>query len=472
VIPGGKYVKVICLVLLLGSSAQQRSLAEEREALQWFAPSEFGPANPDPRQFIQLIRSPSAWEKARKYVRVFEVYTSFVNKVPDEVLRELFAYLADQQIQLALESPILSMISKDQCGWGVEGYGPPQMFRRTAERVKNLGGRLVYVAMDEPLFYGRDFTSKDNRIACHDSIAELARNAARNVAEIRQIFPDVQVGDIEPAEGLPNAEVELPEWFAAFEKATGKRLAFFHADVLFGADFVRAQLDAYKAAGDAHIAFGFIFNGNGAAKSGRAWMQTAFARTQRIHALRLPLQHVVVQDWDMYPEEFLPETSESALTNLILYVNSRSAYQSPAIDLFELTNTDDAARRILTTSVDEVNRRTENGWRRGGVRLIFPAKDSQRDLVPVYRQINMKSGDQLITTTSVEERNDALRRGYGEPRLLGYAYGASDLAGKPLRRAYDVTRKAHFYTFFEEEYLALPRDRWSLEGVAARFPYY
>ena len=57
--------------------------------------------------------------------------------------------------------------------------------------VRELGGDLRYIAMDELYYFGYQDAS-----GCHQSAAELAANVAQSVARARRIFPNVVIGDI------------------------------------------------------------------------------------------------------------------------------------------------------------------------------------------------------------------------------------------------------------------------------------
>ena len=440
---------------------------------QWFAPTQFGPQSPDPAQFLELAKDPAAWSQSRIQINVFKVYLAFVDKLPDDTLRTIFAYLNQSHLALALESPMLKFDEQEHCGWGIEGYGPRLVFRHIAERIRNLGGNLAYIAMDEPLFYGHDFVATDGRQACRRRIEDIAADVAENIAEFRTIFPNIIVGDIEPVGSLREGDRkgELRHWFSAYKAATGLPIAFLHDDVLFDITLDAAQMDAYQVTREAHIPMGFIYNGSPAAQSDRAWMQSAFTRAQKLHAFPTDVEHVVIQSWDLFPKKFLPETSDTALTNLISYVNSRESYKKPPIDLICLVSPEDQSHRIVTANLQEVQQLSDLGWLKICADLVFPEEDSRRQLVPVYRLEQPATGDQLLTTSS-NERLSALQSGFQDVGILGFAYSAQDQAGHELWRALNVKRNRHFFTFFPKEAKALPKDTFRLEGVVARFPIY
>ena len=83
-------------------------------------------------------------------------------------------------------------LSVTTCGSGVEGFENTDPLV-TAQKIKRLGGNLQYIAMDEPEYYANIFKKMPVWPP-----AQIAANALKTVARIRTVFPNVQVGDIEP----------------------------------------------------------------------------------------------------------------------------------------------------------------------------------------------------------------------------------------------------------------------------------
>ena len=106
--------------------------------------------------------------------------------------------------------------------------------------MKRLGGSLAYVAMDEPLWFGRYATKKG---ACQWEIGKIASVVAGEVAQLRMVFPDVKIGDIEPIGDLaPSWTEDIAEWTNAYRTATGSSLAFLHADIQWETNWQPAML--------------------------------------------------------------------------------------------------------------------------------------------------------------------------------------------------------------------------------------
>ena len=186
-----------------------------------------------------------------------------------------------------------------------------------AERIRLTGGDLRYLAMDEPLWFGHQFTGPS---ACRTPVDELAREVATNVAIYRSVFPAVQVGDIEPFGSANSAgwTDQIMGWSQAYEHAVGRPLAFFHVDVNWNGPW-RSQLallvPRLHAVG---LKFGIIYNGDRADQTSLAWTQHAEQRFAAIEAeSTLTPEQAILQTWMPHPSRMLPETRPGTMTWLV-----------------------------------------------------------------------------------------------------------------------------------------------------------
>ena len=216
-------------------------------------------------------------------MQVFKTSTQFLNRASDEQLQRMFEDLKRcRHIALAFEAMMQTF--NGECGEGVEGYAGPGVMGRLALRIKQLGGQLAYVAMDEPLSMGHRYSGPH---ACHAAIAAIAQDIAGNVAMVRNVFPDVQVGDIEPF-GFTDPQAswldDLAQSIAAYHATTGQNLAFLHLDMDWHQDW-RAELAALapmlKATG---IKFGIIYDGDPGDTDGTTWTRHAEERFAAVEA--------------------------------------------------------------------------------------------------------------------------------------------------------------------------------------------
>ncbi|MBN9561922.1 MAG: carboxypeptidase regulatory-like domain-containing protein [Alphaproteobacteria bacterium] len=226
----------------------------------------------------------------------------------------MFRDLDRRGIALAWEAGLVP--PGPSCGAGTEGYAGDTA--RSVRRIKAAGGNLAFVAMDEPLWYGH---VADEPHSCRLSLAELVSGVARSVAIIRSVFPDVQIGDIEPVgTKLGTAWPDLiAAWSAVFREATGTPLRFFHADINWNATW-RADLARLSPLLERQgISLGIIYNGDPRAADDVAWTDRAMEHFQDVHDLVgiVPAADIF-QTWDPRPTRLLPESRPGSLTNLVL----------------------------------------------------------------------------------------------------------------------------------------------------------
>jgi hypothetical protein len=265
--------------------------------------------------YMDLFKPTAAWETASRAVKVFKTSTQFLANASDDTLTIMFSELARRNIALGMEALMLTRSAK--CGSGIEGYTAPGNIAAIADRVKKLGGDLRYVAMDEPLDFGH-YSNQPN--ACHASLAELAADIRNQVHSIRQVFPDVLIGDIEVIgrSEAPGDVDALMEWVKVYESVVGMRLSFLHLDVLWTGPW-RSQITTLLARlRSAGISSGIIYNGDSDDQTGLAWTRHAEQRFSAIEATPGPIpDHAVLQTWMLYPDRMLPESQPGTMTWLV-----------------------------------------------------------------------------------------------------------------------------------------------------------
>jgi len=262
--------------------------------------------------FLDLFQDGAQWDAAAENLRVFKIDWAFVDRAPIDVLRRSFEALQKRGISLAWEMGAISP-GKD-CGTGTEGYAGDT--EKRLSRIKEAGGRLDYVAMDEPFWFGHFAKTKNT---CALTLSELASNVAKQLSLVYAAFPDVKVGDIEPVIGgsADNFVNELFAWFDEFAKANGRPLAFFHADVSWqGGEEELPVIEAHLRTNK--IRFGVVINGDPHASSDSGWTNAAMDHLQQVVDLdRLNPDDIVFQSWDDRPTRVLPETQPGTLMNLV-----------------------------------------------------------------------------------------------------------------------------------------------------------
>ena len=275
-----------------------------------------------PNDFMELFENNSPWQKAASVVAGFEVSKRFVLEAPDHDLLRVITGLRRRNIALGVQGTPL--VASAECGLGIEGHGPPHDMLAVAQRLRRLGADLRYVIFDEPLYYGHEFNSTPELRACHAPIRIMAEQAAAKIAELRRVFPAVQVGGVEPF-GIPRLDqrawaAELEEWLKAYAAASGAPLAFLRADIVWRHPNWRAQFEyAVSLLHSLKIPLGVIYNGSPEIQNDEEWTQTALQNAMTIECdLHVRPDQVVFQSWTDHPRRNLPETQPGTLTHLVV----------------------------------------------------------------------------------------------------------------------------------------------------------
>jgi hypothetical protein len=308
-----KFTSRIWLALVLGGLPPGARGAELW--LSGLAPSMLAAMRPEARSdYLALFQAGAPWPHAAGGVRVFKIYSQFASLASDGELQAAFADLRRRHIALALEAGL--MTAGENCGH-VEGYGGPTTAGRIAERIRMAGGDIQYIAVDEPLWFGHQYSGAS---ACHTPISELARDVAANAAIYKRVFPAVQVGDIEPfGSAEPAGWVdEIMQWAQAYRDAAGVPLAFFDVDVNWAGPWQSQMPQLATRLRAAGIGFGVIYDGNGDDQTGLAWTHHAEERFVAVEStLAVKPDQAILQTWMAQPDHMLPETQPGTMTWLV-----------------------------------------------------------------------------------------------------------------------------------------------------------
>jgi hypothetical protein len=256
--------------------------------------------------YAQLFDEGDSWRDVLANVSVFKIYPYFLSRVPDDELRKIIQFLNRHHIDLALEARVLDHHS----GCGDDGG---EATLDLLGKVKRAGGSLSYLAMDEPLHHWRQ------RKKCNTTIDQFAKDVERKIVEIKRIFPNVRVGDVEPIGQWPSAAAlmrDTTDWLDAFKRADGQNLAFIHADVGWDTSWLDITLSLRKEAAARGVRFGIIYNGNDLAKSDSEWSSEAVSHFKAFEDHAGRPDDVVFQSWVSHPSRSLPETADEALTGI------------------------------------------------------------------------------------------------------------------------------------------------------------
>ena len=286
----------------------------------WFTMPNFpGPGQQD---WAKLFGQPDTeWPTFLNNVQVFAA--TGVDKIPDPILSVAFRKLNQKHLSFAIDSLAQSWVNQPQCGHGVESYTDPPGHRKLVAKIKANGGRLVYIAMDEPLYFGHYYGGHD---ACHSSIENVAERAAAVMREYKNQFPGVIIGDIEPFPALtqqPGWQNDYKAWMGAFQSVMGQPIAFLHVDINWAKPGWQASVQqASNFAHASQLQLGIIYNGNvhgDPAPTSQKWIDSA---AQHYNIIEKPLgvvpDQVIFHSWEKYPTRVLSDPDEPGLDTLVM----------------------------------------------------------------------------------------------------------------------------------------------------------
>ncbi len=199
--------------LVMGSHVRARGA--ERPPQVWMGPPSYG----NGKCFRELFETPDGWKHTRSVVDVLMYADHRLQKqFTDDELRAWFGQLRQWRLKFALEVGAIKP-------WGVTAEKTFGAERPIWDRVQRLGGHIHAIAMDEPLLCCRKHIHRPDDYALRETV--------EFIAQVREHYPDVLIGDIETYPSIP-----LPDhfrWIESLEKGLAERgirgLDFYRLDV-------------------------------------------------------------------------------------------------------------------------------------------------------------------------------------------------------------------------------------------------
>lgn len=224
----------------------------------WFSPV------PGALDYLRLFERPDEWERTRRVVRVFKFYQQHTARQPpsivgpnsyDALVRAgAFRKLTEWGMKSALE---VGAVKEFWCT--PDESGMQESVRATLEAVKGIrdaGGALEYIAMDEPWVSGRQ------RVCGGPALEPTADRLKTYMTAVRAAHPAVRLGLIE---AYPFSSADAIERMLALLRDRGVPPAFLHMDVdwhSLGAGEFSRDMKRLRAAAQVHrIPFGIIIVG-------------------------------------------------------------------------------------------------------------------------------------------------------------------------------------------------------------------
>jgi hypothetical protein len=320
----------VALALLMASDASPWPWTSDRF---WFTP---GPGTVD---MLQLFESPDEWPHARQIVNVFEFYQGHLTTVTpilpgkgpnsyDAFVRsDAFRKLLRWGKRIAVE---VGAVKEGYCT--ADASGMQDAINQTLEALRNVqaaGGRVSYIAMDEP------FTSGIGRRCGGPSFVPTADRLAIYIPAIRKAFPDLRIGLIEPYPFFPVAD--FVEMFRLLHER-GLSVDFLHIDgqrppASPGRGLWSGEiLELAALAAQYKIPFGVILfgdNGDADALYAADALRNATELKRVFRSWEVIPDHVIIQSWALsrtgqfITPSNLPETSPNTHTAIINQIFER-----------------------------------------------------------------------------------------------------------------------------------------------------
>ncbi|WP_133999823.1 hypothetical protein [Dinghuibacter silviterrae] len=292
---------------------------------------------------MQLFTPDATWKKAAEHTRVFKLYGSFVNPARQGQIDTIVADLKRRGIAIGLETGTIDVNFKNPVppcgGLGlVEGYGTPAQAANICAKIKKAGGRIDFLCMDEPLYYGHYFTKRAGKSqpGCQSPVDTILRLMIPTLNVYRQAFPDIVVGEVEPTEiaAFPGWQQVLSDWTAGFRALNGRPLAFMQLDIPWAnrapsvepADAV-AYFHFCETLRERHLLdkIGIIYDGTPLDTTDAAWMQDA-----RNHLVELSDRYqlhpdmAIFQSWMPHPTHAMPDSDPNTLSSIVEFYVQRA----------------------------------------------------------------------------------------------------------------------------------------------------
>jgi hypothetical protein len=292
----------------------------------WFHPlptaSDGGPPGLGSTDFRALFLPNSPWQNALAHTSVFGVYAGWVTAASDAELQQAVAFFNAHHLTLEIEAPALQATAT--CGSGVEGFVDYGMSLHDVtlaylQRLQALGAQVSSIKVDEPYFFGS--VTGDPR-SCHYPVREVARQVAQYALLAQSVYPNVQVGDVEPVIAsayAPDVVTALRQWHDAYAEAAAKPFPFYFADIDFSNPAWPSLVKSLEADTRSDgLRFGIIYIGDPDDTSDAEWTSKVVRRFQTYEGPSggRP-DYALFQSWEAHPKLCLPESDPTTFTGAI-----------------------------------------------------------------------------------------------------------------------------------------------------------
>jgi hypothetical protein len=304
----------------------------------------FAPAPPKPAEiahypipdgaedFWELFEDEAPWADALEHIDAFAMHAwMFRYSTTDDQLRSLFAFLDEHELPFGLEVEPLTWPGPEVCDHGESFEGPYDL--EQIARIHSLGGRIDFLSFDEP--YSHAYRWDQGR-PCNYTLEQTVDEAFAFVEDVRAIFPDVQVGSIEPMWTDPFIDAaDMALWLDAWEEGTGEPFAFLNMDIDWRReDWPEVVAEVQAVADERGVPLGMLYLGSEFSEDNDEWL-----RQLATHAATLEVDHGVAPDvvgfysWHDVPDRLLPDDDLDTYTGRInQYFGTRTRIGAPEVE--------------------------------------------------------------------------------------------------------------------------------------------
>ncbi len=272
----------------------------------WLCPHPFFSGSPDldgSYDFYFLFDTNySLWPDIRSHIEVFKFYQypfySASGLYTDAQVQKIVEKLGQSKIDMAFESGAVT-------DWSPDGTEAARITNSSISRVESLGGKVKFVAMDEPLYLG---------LVMYDQpLDNVVYNVANYINRVKSAHSDVIIGEIIAYPAVPM--LMITDYIQRLKNRTGKWLSFVHLDVDLnhlnehglGLDEI-IDLKAFCASHG--IEFGIIFTHNELeASSDVDYYTGTLSWAASIYSYMGMPDHIISQSWQDKPDYCIPENS-------------------------------------------------------------------------------------------------------------------------------------------------------------------
>jgi hypothetical protein len=276
------------------------------------------------RDMGDMWKEDAPWQTVARAVSVIQFPPTSIERASEDDLRLAIAAIKRRNIAFAIGTGLL--IRSERCRAKTEAYVDRAALEHLLDKLRRSGADVKYLTMDEPYFYGHRDSSPSS---CHESAEALAQALAQSIGTVRKYFPNVRIGSDEVVSEDRSWVDELTTWADTYQRITGEKLAYVHADVSWKRAAVRNLVPLSKALKARGIPFGVSydaaargvepwFDADSVAGSDAGWVQNALMHVTEVESgLGLHPDHAVLTTWVHYPTRMLPEAQPGTFTNLV-----------------------------------------------------------------------------------------------------------------------------------------------------------